>query len=114
MGTKNLSSTSVTNMKGIFVKGMKMPVHCRVCPFLHDTDICPGWNGCALIDCDIQEAKRDASWIRYNNPLYSPFDNTLPWVFKCENCGEANERETKYCPNCGAKMEVTNGKKSTL
>lgn len=24
---------------------------------------------------------------------------------RCSNCGGKNNRESKYCPNCGAKME---------
>ena len=29
---------------------------------------------------------------------------------RCSNCGCKNDTETRFCPNCGAKMEVYNVK----
>lgn len=36
------------------------------------------------------------------HPDYSSFYST----FRCTSCLKANYRKEKYCPNCGAKMEV--------
>ena len=36
-------------------------------------------------------------------------EETYGNVFKCSVCG-AIDYEGNFCPNCGAKMEVTNGK----
>ena len=29
----------------------------------------------------------------------------MPIGFKCSNCNELEDKTTKFCPNCGAKME---------
>ena len=35
-------------------------------------------------------------------------DCTNGWM--CSNCQRDNSRDTKYCPNCGAKMDEKEGK----
>ena len=30
----------------------------------------------------------------------------MPICFKCSNCNELEDRTTKYCPNCGARMDL--------
>lgn len=40
-----------------------------------------------------------ASWI---------FDK-ISWDYICSKCKEHSEYATKYCPNCGIKMEGTDG-----
>ena len=30
----------------------------------------------------------------------------MPICFKCSNCNELENRTTKYCPNCGARMDL--------
>ena len=48
--------------------------------------------------------KKQAKW---RPTLYKEFGG---WWLKCTSCGYItqthNEKEYKYCPNCGARMEV--------
>lgn len=43
-------------------------------------------------------------WIRENNPSYSPFDDSSEYIYRCNQCGESNARDSAFCPNCGADM----------
>ena len=46
---------------------------------------------------DVREVVH-AKWIKmYGN---------LSMFFKCSKCGACNEFGTRYCPNCGAKMDL--------
>ena len=54
------------------------------------------------------EPVRHGKWVNKNNGKW----NTLP-VFMCSECGDYDPRlygNENYCPNCGAKMEVDDGK----
>ena len=37
-------------------------------------------------------------WIKHNQSSYD-------WTYKCDVCGCILNRESNYCPNCGAKMK---------
>lgn len=37
-------------------------------------------------------------------PSYSPFDGSSEYIYRCNQCGENNYRDSAFCPNCGAKM----------
>ena len=50
--------------------------------------------------------QRTGHWIKRNNPNYSPFDGSQSDISICSECGLKTEwKSTKFCPNCGAKME---------
>lgn len=56
--------------------------------------------------------QRTGHWIKRNNPNYSPFDGSQSDISICSECGLKTEwKSTKFCPNCGARMEseVNNG-----
>lgn len=44
------------------------------------------------------------NWIRENNPSYSPFDDSSEYRYRCSQCDEYNNRESAFCPDCGAQM----------
>ena len=56
----------------------------------------------------------DAVW---NMPSVTPQAKTGKWIdvgvegliFKCSLCGDKNTIESHYCPNCGARMEESEG-----
>lgn len=68
--------------------------------FKHDYDGCIKF--CQSIPAaDVAELKR-GRWI-LNQNISEP-------LFKCSSCGTAQVRVSRYCPECGAKMdEVKNG-----
>lgn len=43
-------------------------------------------------------------WIRENNPSYSPFDDSSEYLYRCSQCEAYNNRESAFCPDCGAQM----------
>lgn len=47
-----------------------------------------------------------ANWISHNNPMFSPFDDTEPHTYQCTACFSFRPHREKFCPECGAKMEV--------
>ena len=47
---------------------------------------------------------RHGYWIKANDPMSSPFDTIKRCL--CSECREWGT-ETNYCPNCGAKMDLT-------
>lgn len=53
------------------------------------------------------ENKKSGYWKNVgNNPNYSPFDGSSPYIYKCSCCGSGSgDYLTKYCYECGAKME---------
>ena len=55
---------------------------------------------------DKKENERDnGKWIFHSsNPCYSPFDGSPPVFYRCINCGYITGNRTKYCPECGNKM----------
>ena len=59
---------------------------------------------CEAIDdepaADVRPVVR-AHWID------TTFSHNASWIFpyKCDQCGDTNERKTNFCPNCGAYMK---------
>ena len=48
-----------------------------------------------------------AKWVAENNPDYSPFDPTMDSeVYFCSNCYNKQYKMSKYCSNCGAKIDL--------
>ena len=47
------------------------------------------------------EPVRHGKWNIFHN------DN-IPFAFKCSACGQLTIEATKWCPNCGAKMDEAN------
>lgn len=45
-------------------------------------------------------------WIKIDNPAYSPFDRSSPYLYLCDQCHEKEQSEKRFCPNCGAKMDL--------
>lgn len=58
---------------------------------------------CAIPAADVRPVVR-GKWIRENNPSYSPFDGSSEFIYRCNQCGESNDRDSALCPNCGADM----------
>lgn len=52
----------------------------------------------------LKEWKERGVWIRTENPTYSPFDNSKPYIYQCSICLNKFNRSEKYCPQCGARM----------
>ena len=46
-----------------------------------------------------------AKWILVDNTEFSPFDGSPEYLAICSNCGKVEERQTKFCPKCGAEMK---------
>lgn len=53
-----------------------------------------------------QPEQKRGKWIRCENPMYSPFDDSDQYTYRCTVCYKKNDKQTKYCPNCGTHMEV--------
>lgn len=45
-------------------------------------------------------------WAKINNPGYSPFDGSPPYIFLCDQCIGVAQSDSQFCPNCGAKMKL--------
>lgn len=56
-----------------------------------------------LVPSTIQalEGLKVSRWL----PIYEPGKGRQPWRYRCYICQNINEHATKYCPNCGARME---------
>ena len=52
-----------------------------------------------------QPEQKKGEWILCENPIYSSFRISGADPYLCTVCYMKNDRQTKYCPNCGAKME---------
>ena len=48
----------------------------------------------------VEPERKTGKWI----PVYD--DNGRCHNFRCSACNSADEHDSKFCPNCGAKMEV--------
>lgn len=57
----------------------------------------------SLPDADVRP-NIPGKWIRENNPSYSPFDDSSEYLYRCSQCEEHNNRESAFCPDCGAQM----------
>ena len=48
----------------------------------------------------------NSKWIKRINENYSPFDPCAEeYVYICSRCITEQDHASKYCPNCGAKMD---------
>ena len=95
----------------ILVKDMEMPTRCWDCPFYkiaYDDSYCgltkndvvrrtptPRPDDCPLVEV---EPVKHGHWI---------FTQKETWYaeFQCSECGEGVYNKTKFCSNCGAKMD---------
>ena len=48
----------------------------------------------------------NSKWVRVSADRYT---RSSDYIYKCSKCGEHTVGMPRYCPNCGAKMEVHNG-----
>lgn len=54
----------------------------------------------------LQEPERKkGKWILCENPIYFSLRIGDADPYRCTVCYMRNDRQTKYCPNCGAEME---------
>lgn len=104
-------------MSGIYIKGMEMPKSCFQCEFR--TKIDPDHLMCIISQKTFEDRfyhieHRDQScplvpvrhgrWIKTDDFSYEPID----WVV-CDKCkAKIPDFDYSYCPNCGAKMDLTN------
>lgn len=51
------------------------------------------------------EPVRHAHWIEKNNPAFSPFDGSAPYIFYCSHCGKTDGDKYHFCHVCGFKMD---------
>ena len=49
-----------------------------------------------------QPEPKEGKWEQVSGQRYF---TSASYFYRCSVCGENNPRNTKYCPNCGAKME---------
>lgn len=98
---------------GVYIKGMEMPKNCLECVFYRKTS--PTYDYCCIStaipkgyipkDCPLVEEKT-GKWI---DGWRSGLDGTRYWYRACSECGyerddDDAEKDTNYCPNCGARM----------
>ena len=43
-------------------------------------------------------------WFKEENPNYSPFDGSSPYIYICPVCEFTVYKPMNYCPDCGRKM----------
>ena len=56
-----------------------------------------------------QPEQKKGKWILCENPIYSSFRISDADPYLCTVCNMKNHRQTKYCPNCGARMVEEDG-----
>ena len=56
-----------------------------------------------------QPEQKKGEWILCENPIYSSFRISDADPYLCTVCNMKNHRQTKYCPNCGARMVEEDG-----
>lgn len=48
------------------------------------------------------DVKAESTYIQKTiNPNYSPFDNSLSYIYKCAKCGKRLKPDDCFCSNCG-------------
>lgn len=58
---------------------------------------------------DRKQCHPEADCLKSGNPawyLYHWKDDPIQWDYICSCCDEHSEYRTKFCPNCGAKMQI--------
>lgn len=45
-------------------------------------------------------------WAKIDNPGYSPFDGSPPYIFLCDQCIGVAQSDSQFCPHCGARMDL--------
>lgn len=53
-----------------------------------------------------QPEPKEGEWVQVSAQKYF---TSASYFYRCSVCGENNPRNTKYCPNCGAKMTIDGG-----
>lgn len=79
-------------MKGLFIPGITAEMFRSGCLESIENLMAEG----ELIDVDIRYEPKKGSWSLHKSGA----------LFVCSACGETSLRTERYCPNCGAKMEV--------
>ena len=122
----------------VLIKGIKMPKCCVDCPCFYDFISCQALPvgacdfsisefdeykerlpNCPLVEID--EAKIDTQeerygkWIDYRR---IGIDGTFHWFRQCSEClyereDDNEDKDTPYCPNCGAKMDLKRSDRMT-
>jgi hypothetical protein len=65
---------------------------------------------------DRKQCHPEADCLKSGNPawyLYHWKKDLVQWDYICSCCDEHSEYETKFCPNCGAKMRIEEDKNGT-
>lgn len=52
--------------------------------------------------------KKIGTWVKLLNEYCCPFGDDPEYWYVCSRCSGKQEKTSKYCPECGAKMEVQN------
>jgi hypothetical protein len=65
---------------------------------------------------DHKQSHPDADCLKSGKPawyLYHWKNDPIQWDYICSCCDEHSEYQTKFCPNCGAKRHIEEGKNGT-
>ena len=55
---------------------------------------------------DVEPVKHFGCWFSYGAFGYKQDENGVKKLYyRCSNCYKGNVSKSKYCPNCGAKMQ---------
>lgn len=59
-----------------------------------------------LVTFELVEAGKEGEWVKQEAEEWYGSDSCRTYTYyKCSICDGFSERETDYCPNCGAKMK---------
>ena len=65
---------------------------------------------------DRKQSHPDADCLKSGKPawyLYHWKNDPIQWDYICSCCDEHSEYQTRFCPNCGAKMHIEENKNGT-
>ena len=105
----------------VIIKGMAMPETCYECRFCEEQSEYPFNQYCVahlnyienarssrLDTCPLEEVQepKHGKWYEWS---FTAFDGCTVWHRACSVCGYKRDddnldKDTNYCPNCGAKM----------